>query len=83
MATAAGDEGHGEARVDVVYTGELLERRVGAVLLLIWALVVVHHQLLHLHKALDDGCHPEVHLWNLQHNKKSYKLYTVMQNVDV
>lgn len=65
MAAASGDEGHGEAGVNVVHAAELLEGRVWAAPLLIGAIVVVHHQLFHLHKSLDDGDQPEVHLRHL------------------
>lgn len=78
MAAPSGDEGHGEARVDVVHTGELLWRGLGTAPLLVRALVVVHHQLLHLHKALNDGCHPEVHLWDLEHSKEGVRQKQMM-----
>ena len=60
VAAAARDEGHGEAGVDVVHAGELLGGGLGAAALLVGALAVVHHQLLHLDEALDDRRHPEV-----------------------
>lgn len=71
MSTASGDEGDREARVDVVHAGHLLQGGVGAALLLLCSIIVVHHQLLHLHEALDDGHHPEVHLRHLDIGTKA------------
>lgn len=66
VAASSGDEGHGEARVNIIHTGGFLQRRLRAAPLFIRALVIVHHQLLHLHKALDDRNHPKVHQRHLQ-----------------
>lgn len=69
VAATSGDQGHSEAWMDVVDTGDLLWWCLGAAPLLIGCLVVVYHQFLHLYKALDDWCHPEIHLWRLKHSK--------------
>lgn len=66
MAAASGDQGHGEARVDVINARDFLQRRLRAAPLFIGCVIVVHHQFLHLYEALDDWYHPEVHFWNLE-----------------
>lgn len=66
MTATSGDQGHSEAGMNVINTGDLLRWGLRAAPLLIRCLIVVHHQFLHLNKALDDWYHPEVHLWHLQ-----------------
>lgn len=65
MAAASGDEGHGETGMDVINTGDLLWRRLGAASVLIRGFVVVHDQFLYLNKSLNDWYDPEVSLWDL------------------
>lgn len=66
MAATSGDQGHSETRMDVINTSDLLWWGVRAAPLFIRGLIVVYHQFLHLHKALDDWYHPEVNLWDLE-----------------
>lgn len=69
VPTTSGDQGHGEARVDVINTCDLLWWGLRTAPVLIRCLIVVHHQFLHLYKALDDWYHPEVDLWHLKQSK--------------
>lgn len=72
VTAASGNESHSKAWVNVIYTGVLLLKWcLWAAFFLIWALVIVHHQLLHLHKALDYRYHPKVHLRSLQYGAMS------------
>lgn len=69
MAATSGDQGNGEAGMDVVNTGDLLWWRLWTAPLLIRGLIVIHYKFLHLNKALDDWYNPEVHIWDLKDSK--------------
>lgn len=60
--------------MDVIDTGDLLRRSIGAAPVLVGGLVVVHHQFFYLHKALDDWNHPKVCLWHLGNSKSQNRL---------
>lgn len=65
--------------MDVVDAGDLFWWGFWAAALLIGRLVVVHHQFLHLHEALDDRDQPGVGIWELQQptgqNKNKETIY--------
>lgn len=82
VPASSGDEGHGEARVNIIHTGGFLQRRLRAAPLFIRALVIVHHQLLHLHEALDDRNHPKVHLRHLQNSIITIKAWFTNSNIN-
>lgn len=69
MAAASRDKGHSETRMNVVDADDLLWRRLGAAPLLVRSLIIVHHQFLHLNKALNDRNHPEIQIWDLKQGK--------------